>query len=176
MILLQDNYLIIGLSIFISVMFRSYFFIHLNFNLLMTKFILITSCCLMCLSSFAQKEKKMKYRKLDYTDFYKYSINDTSNVIIDIFFDKKENTGIGQMSFLPVNLIVYMVSPPIGAALVFINFPLFLNGSRVLIKYRNKKLYTVLNDYKETGYIPKGIRKIVNKEFRAYELLTSEYY
>jgi hypothetical protein len=141
----------------------------------MTKFILITSCFLLSLSSFSQEEDKIKYRKLNYHDFLKHSINDTSEAIIDIFLDKKENFGCGQMSFLPLNAILYFISPPIGTGLTLITVPLFINGSRVAIKYRNKKLVMVLKNYKETGYLPNGIRKKAIKELKAIEILKQEY-
>jgi hypothetical protein len=141
---------------------------------MMTKFILITSCILLSLSSFSQEEDKIKYRKLVYADFLKHSINDTSEAIIDIYFDKKYNYGIGQMSLLPINLITYFISPPLATGLAFITVPLFINGSRVLIKYRNKKLVMVLNEYKATGHLPKGLRKIAIRELEAKELMHPE--
>jgi hypothetical protein len=136
---------------------------------------ILVLCCLFSLSSFAQKEEKMKYRQISYTELLAYSINDTSNAIIDLFLNKKFNTGIGQMSFLPVNFLVYFVSPPIAMGLTLITIPLFLNGSLLLIKYRNKKLVMVLNDYKETGYLPNSIRRKAIKELQANELLKMEY-
>ena len=105
----------------------------------MAKIILITICFLISLTSFAQEEK-IKYRKLTYNDFTKFSINDTSAVIIDIFFDKKDNTAISQMSFLPISIAVAVISPQIAVGLTVISFPLFVNGSHLLIKYRKKKL------------------------------------
>ncbi len=141
----------------------------------MTKIILISFCFLLSLPLFSQKEEKMKYRKLDYNDFLKYSINDTSAVIIDVFFDKKDNTALGQMSFLPITVAIYVISPPLSAGLTIISFPLFVNGSYLLVKYRKKKLYMVLNDYKKTGHLPNWIRKKAIKQLEAYELIKSEY-
>ena len=140
----------------------------------MTKTILIAIFFIISLTSIAQEEK-IKYRKLNYNDFTKYSINDTSAVIIDIFFDKKDNTAISQMSFLPITVAVAIISPPISAGLTLISFPLFVNGSYMLVKYRKKKLYKVLTEYKETGQLPKWVRKKANKQLDYYEMIKTEY-
>ncbi|MDB4533546.1 hypothetical protein N9242_01645 [Vicingaceae bacterium] len=140
----------------------------------MIKIAIITVCFLLSLSSYSQDDK-IKYRKLDYNDFLKHSINDTSAVIIDVFFDKKDNTALGQMSFLPITVAVYIISPQLSVGLTLISFPLFVNGSYLMVKYRKKKLFMVLNDYKETGHLPNWVRKKANKQLAAYELIKSEY-
>ncbi len=140
----------------------------------MTKFTIITVCFLISLSSFAQEEK-IKYRKLKYNDFIKMSINDTSLATIDIFFDKKDNSAISQMSFLPVTLAIAVISPQISAGLTAISFPLFMNGSYMLIKYRKKKLYKVLTEYKETGQLPNWVRKKANKQLDYLEMIKTQY-
>ncbi len=140
----------------------------------MKKITLIAICILMSFSSFAQEEK-IKYRKLDYNDFSKYSVNDTSAVIIDIFFDKKDNAALGQMSFLPITVGIFIISPPISLGLTTISFPLFLNGSYMLIKYRKKKLYMVLTDYAENRTLPNWVRKKAKKQLDYYEMIKSGY-
>jgi len=130
---------------------------------------------LMFFSSFAQEQEKMKYRKIGYYDFRKISINDTSQVIIDLFYDKKDNAGISQITFLPVTLIIYPISPPISAALTLISFPLFVNGSYILVKYRKKKLHIVLTEYADNGTLPKWIRKKAIKQLKYIELLKIDY-
>ncbi|PCJ23525.1 MAG: hypothetical protein COA97_11420 [Flavobacteriales bacterium] len=140
----------------------------------MVKIILIITCILMSFFSFSQEEK-IKFRKLDYNDFSKFSINDTSAVIIDIFFDKKDNAAIGQMSFLPITVAIFIISPQISVGLTAISFPLFLNGSYMLVKYRKKKLYKVLTVYKETQTLPKWVRKKANKQLAYYEMIKAEY-
>ncbi len=142
----------------------------------MTKITLITLFTLIGFSSFSQDEK-IKFRKLDYNDFGKYSINDTSAVIIEIFFDKKDNAAYGQMSFLPITVSLAVIPPTrtIGVGLSFISIPLFLNGSYMLIKYRKKKLYMVLTEYKKTKKLPNWIRKKANKTLEYYEMMKSEY-
>ncbi|MGB0882250.1 MAG: hypothetical protein ACPGSO_04810 [Vicingaceae bacterium] len=141
----------------------------------MTKYLFTIICLIICLSSFAQEEEKMKYRKLDYTDFRKLSINDTSQVIIDLFFDKKDNAGVGQMTFLPITLVIYPVSPVISGALTLVSLPLFINGSYMMVKYRKKKLYMVLTEYSDSGELPKWVRKKANKQLKYVELLKREY-
>jgi len=139
------------------------------------KIILIFICCSFSLLSFSQANEKIKYRKLDYKDFKQISINDTSDVIIDIFYDKKDNSAIGQMSFLPVTAAIFIISPPISLGLTTISFPLFVNGTYILVKYRKKKLYTVLTTYSKTKQLPNWIRKKANKQLEYYELIKTEY-
>ncbi|NQX96513.1 MAG: hypothetical protein HRT73_01365 [Flavobacteriales bacterium] len=141
----------------------------------MIKSILITLFLLISLSSFSQKEDKIKYRKLTYNDFTKLSINDTSAVIIDVFFDKKDNTAIGQMSFLPITVGIFIISPQLSIGLTAISLPLFINGSYLLIKYRNKKLHMVLTEYAKTKTLPKWVRKKANKQLEYYEMIKVEY-
>jgi hypothetical protein len=106
----------------------------------------------------------IKPRKLDYNDFIaKYSVHDTSSTIINIFFDKKSNSAIGQMSIFPISVALFSVLPSLSVGLSAISFPFFVNGSVVLIKYRKKKLQKVLIEYKETRKMPKWVRKKVNK-------------
>ncbi len=140
----------------------------------MTKVIFFFFCLVMTTTSFSQEEK-IKYRKLDYNDFSKLSINDTSAVIIDIFFDKKNNMALGQMSFLPITVAVFIISPQISVGLTAISFPFFLNGSYMLIKYRKKKLYMVLTEYAATKTLPNWVRKKANKTLDYYETIKSEY-
>ena len=141
----------------------------------MTKYILITFCLLISISSFAQEEEKLKYRKLDYNDFRALSINDTSQTIIDLFYDKKDNAGIGQMTFLPITLAIYAVSPVISGALTLVSFPLFVNGGYMMVKYRKKKLYMVLTQYAEDGTMPNWVRKKANRQLKYVELLKLDY-
>jgi hypothetical protein len=136
---------------------------------------LLTLLFLISFTSFAQEEEKLKYRKISYIEFLKYSINDTADAVVNIFFDKTENAGIGQMSFLPMTVLLYFLSPQLGIGLTAISLPLFLKGSVVLIKYRKKKLHLILNDYKETGNLPEWIRKKAIRELEANVLLKADY-
>lgn len=112
---------------------------------------------------------------MDYNDFTKLSINDTSAVIIDVFFDKKDNAAIGQMSFLPITVGIFIISPQISVGLTVISLPLFINGSYLLIKYRNKKLHTILTKYAATKQLPKWVRKKANKQLAYYEMIKVDY-
>ncbi len=89
-----------------------------------------------------------KSNKLTYDEYIQqYGTNDTSIAIIELYFDKRDNSGIGQMSFLPLTTAVAAVVPPVGVGLMAISTPLFLNGIRVRHKYSHKKLLSVLNTY-----------------------------
>jgi hypothetical protein len=112
----------------------------------------------------AEDSTEVKVRKLEYSDFIaNYSINDTSNTVIDIFFDKRNNTAKGQLSFFPITAAIFPLVPVISVGLSIVTFPMFINGSVVWIKYRKKKLQKVLINYKETHELPNWIRKKVNK-------------
>lgn len=107
---------------------------------------------------------EVKARKLEYADFIaNYSVNDTSATIIYLFFDKKDNSGKGQMVFLPITAGVFLIFPVIGAGLSVVSVPLFINGSYQLIKYRKKKLLKVLEEYRDTRKMPNWLHKKVIK-------------
>lgn len=112
----------------------------------------------------SEDSTEVKARKLDYNDFIaKYSVNDTSSTIINIFFDKKSNSALGQMSIFPITAAFFPLFPVFSIGMSAVSFPFFVNGSVVLIKYRKKKLQKVLIEYKETRTLPKWVRKKVNK-------------
>jgi hypothetical protein len=121
--------------------------------------------CFSSINSFAETDStEIKARKLTYSDFLgKYSINDTSAAVIEIFFDKKDNNAKGEMSFLPITAGVFFIFPVIGAGLSVVSVPLFIHGSYTLVKYRKKKLVNVLTEYRETQELPKWLRRKVNK-------------
>ena len=132
----------------------------------MLKFILLIIFLANGVISFCENtdSSQVKARKLDYNDFIaKYSVNDTSSIIINIFFDKKSNSALGQMSIFPVTAAFFPLFPVFSIGMSAVSFPFFVNGSVVLIKYRKKKLQKVLIEYKETRTLPKWIRKKVNK-------------
>ena len=116
----------------------------------------------------------VKPRKLTYSDFLaNYSVNDTSAAVIELFFDKKDNSAKGQMSFLPITLAIYPLFPLFSVGLTVVSLPLFVNGSVIMIKYRKGKLVKVLSEYRETGKLPKWVRKKVNKSLH-YEQFNYE--
>lgn len=141
----------------------------------MAKFFLITICLMISFSSFSQEDEKIKYRKITYTEFLELSINDTSEVIVNLFFDKKDNAGVAQMTFLPLTLVIYPLSPIISSSLTLISLPLFINGTYMVIKYRKKKLHMVLTEYANSGTLPKWVRKKANKQLKYIELLKLDY-
>lgn len=114
---------------------------------------------------------------MNYNDFMKYSINDTSAVVVDIFLSKKGDAAYGQMSFLPITLVLAVFPPTavIGVGLTFISAPLFMNGAYMLVKYRNKKLLNVLEEYKNTQSMPNWVRKKANRQLEHYESLKVDY-
>lgn len=106
----------------------------------------------------------IKPRKLEYNDFIaNYSVNDTSTTVINIFFDKRNNSAIGQMTIFPITAAFFPLFPVFSVGMSAISFPFFVNGSVILVKYRKKKLYKILIEYKETRTLPKWVRKKVNK-------------
>jgi len=130
--------------------------------------------------SFAQREKDstIKARNINYNDFInQYSINDTSTIIIQLFFDKHEGSAYGQMAFLPITLglVVIPLTSGIGMGLTFISFPVFVNGVCTLVKYRKKKLLEVLLEYKETKKLPKWIRRKANRQLSYYDSIKIDY-
>lgn len=138
----------------------------------MHKLILFTISISLFSICFASNDTNItKYRKLSYADFIsEFPNNDTSSAIIDIFFDKKDNHAKGEMSILPINAIVFLISPVIGAGLSVVSVPLFIHGAYTMIKFRKKRLYKTLKSYHENGNLPKHIRK------KAAKSLDSERY
>lgn len=132
----------------------------------MQKIFLIVVFVSNCLVSYCQTKDsvEVKARHMEYSDFIaKYSINDTSSTVINIFFDKKSNSALGQMSMFPITAALYPVLPIFSVGLSVVSFPFFVNGSMMLIKYRKSKLKQVLIEYKETRQLPNWVRKKVNK-------------
>jgi len=115
----------------------------------------------------------IKARKLSFKDFKDhYSFDDTTDVLINIFFDKQSNSAIGQMSFLPITVLLAIIPPPIrviGVGLTVIAFPIFLNGAYTMYKFRKKKLLIILIEYQKTGHLPGWVRKKANDMLDYYE-------
>jgi len=96
-----------------------------------------------------------KKHKLNYNEFMtKYGDNDTAAVIIEIFFDKRNNAAKGQMSFLPISAAITFALPPVGVGLMVISTPLFINGMIVNQKYNRKKLMNILEEYQYNNELP----------------------
>jgi hypothetical protein len=145
----------------------------------MKKSTLIFIGLLFSLSSLCQSNKidKVKARKLTYADFSKLSINDTSLATIDLFFIKKDNAIYDQMSLLPVTIIIAAIpfTRIIGVGSAAISIPFFINGGFMLIRYRKKKLYNILLEYKETKEMPNWVRRKTNRLLKKYESVKTDY-
>jgi hypothetical protein len=138
--------------------------------------IILVSIFLSC-SLYAQNISK-KVCKYKYEDFQKFSINDTSDAVIDLFYSKKESALYNQMSLLPLSLILFAVPSPaqvVGLGSFAISGPLFISGSYTLIRYRKRKLNNVLMEYKHSKKLPKWVRKKTNKLLKEYKLQQIDY-
>ncbi len=112
----------------------------------------------------SEDSTEVKARNLDYNDFIaKYSVNDTSTTIINIFFDKRNNSAKGQMSIFPITAAIFPLVPILSVGMSVVSFPFFVNGSVLLYRYRKSKLQKVLINYKENRTMPNWVRKKVNK-------------
>lgn len=128
--------------------------------------------------SIAFTQNKVKPSKMSYSDFTKdFAFNDTANVIIDLFFDKKDNGAYGEMIFLPITIGLAAIpqTKAIGIPLTLISAPLFLHGCFILIKYRKGKLYKVLSNYKTTKELPNWLQRKVDKQLGLYKVVDKEY-
>lgn len=133
---------------------------------------------LFILSYSAYSQEKVKPRKMSYSDFTQdFGFNDTASVVIDLFFDKKDNGAYGEMLFLPITLGLAAIpqTEAIGIPLTLISAPLFLHGCFILIKYRKGKLYKVLSNYRTSKELPKWLQKKVDKQLGLYKVVNREY-
>jgi len=117
---------------------------------------------------------------LSYNNYVnQYGIDDTCLAIIEIFFDKRENLGNGQMSFLPISTGVAVIVPPIGIGLMAVSVPLFVNGMLVRNKYSNRKLLKTLIAYQNDKILTNKMRKKIIRSIAVKadeELLNAEVY
>ena len=112
--------------------------------------------------------KKEEY-KLNYEEFInEYGADDTSYAIIELFFEKRQESAAGQMSFLPISAALTPAVPVLGAGAMVVSTPFFINGIIVQSKYSKKKLIAVLNEYKETGHIDRKYQKKINRILDEY--------
>jgi hypothetical protein len=145
----------------------------------MKKIILSITLLLISILGFSQDYAEgKKIRKMTFSDFTtEFGINDTATVVIDIFFDKKDNGAYGEMIFLPISAGIYAIPQTrgIGAVLGLVSVPLFLHGTYTLIRFRKKKLYKVLSHYKTSKQLPNWIQRKVDKRLTLYKVMDREY-
>ncbi len=142
----------------------------------MNRWFCLTLTLFLCCSIYSQE--KIKYRKLTYSDFKsEFGYNDTSLVVMDIYFDKKENSAYGEMSFLPITVGLIFVPnfSIIGVATTAISLPIFVHGSYTLIKYSKRNLHKTLSKYNETKKLPKWLQKRVDKQLTFYKEIERGY-
>ena len=144
------------------------------------KYLILISAIFLSSSYYNAQENKPK--KLSYEQYIiQYGTDDTSIAIIDIFFDKRENSGAGQMSFLPLSSAVIIVSPPVGIGLMAISSPLFVNGLIISNKYSHKNLLKTLISYQNENILSRHNRKMVanliqiQEDMRIEDLLEARY-
>ncbi|MBL4593122.1 MAG: hypothetical protein JKX68_04805 [Flavobacteriales bacterium] len=135
------------------------------------KYLLLTSIVLfLSVNSFAKKHKikKAKNPKLSYQEYIiQYGNNDTSVAIINLFFDKRNETAVGKMSFLPITAGITMFVPPIGLGLSAITSPLFISGLITRTRYSHKNLLIALKSYHNTNMLSANFQNKIFKQIKA---------
>jgi hypothetical protein len=119
---------------------------------------------ILCSNCFAgnKASKKMNSEKYCYQEYInQYGVNDTSKAIINFYFDKRELSATGKMSFLPLSMLLAIVVPPIGLGLMVVSSPLFVSGVITRKKYNNKNLIKELNNYNVNNILSKKMKIIV---------------
>ncbi len=113
---------------------------------------------------YSSSAKKETSNHLTYDEYIlEYGIDSKSVAIIDLFFNKRNLSGIGQMSFLPVSSSVAIIVPPIGLALMAISSPLFINGLLIRNKYSHKNLLVALEYYQNNNLLSNRFKKKINR-------------
>jgi len=128
------------------------------------KNLIIILIVFVCSNSFwakkhAKKESNLKHSYEEYVRLY--GDTDTSRAIIELFFDKRQLSASGKMSFLGLSLGVALIVPPIGIGLVGVSSPLFISGIVTRKRYNHKNLRAVLEQFNKNGELPMKIEKQV---------------
>lgn len=115
----------------------------------------------------SEKKENQKTVRLNYDEcIQRYGVDDTSIAIINIYFDKRYTAGVGQMSFLPVTAALTIITPPIGATLMIVSSPLYVNGALKFNTYSQKNMVKTLNNYHNNSVLAEKMReKVVNYIF-----------
>lgn len=121
-------------------------------------------------------EHKKEYQ-LTYEEFINhYGVDDTCVAIIDIYFDKRENSAAGRISMLPAAAAVVLINAPIGVTLMAISTPIALSGTYTRIKYNRKKLIKTLVNYQTENILTAPLKQkvvsylIIKEELRQEEV------
>jgi hypothetical protein len=149
---------------------------NLKFNTMKNLF-LISIIILLSNNCFAQKNhsENNKVHKLSYEEYMnQYGTDDTSKAIIEFFFDKREYSAAGKISFLPLSAAVTIAVPPIGIGLMTISSPLFISGLITRKKYNHKNLIKTLDNYQNNNLLSANIKKKVGQLMEAQEAIYNE--
>lgn len=118
----------------------------------------------------SEKKENNKTVRLNYDEcIQRYGVDDTSIAIINIYFDKRYNAGVGQLSFLPVTAALTIITPPIGVTLMVVSSPLYVNGAIKFNTYSQKNMVKTLNNYHNNILAEKMRDKVVNYMFNEDE-------
>lgn len=103
-----------------------------------------------------------KEHQLTYEEFINhYGIDDTCVAIIDIYFDKRENSAAGRISMFPAAAAIVLINAPIGVSLMVISSPIAITGAITRIKYNRKKLITTLVNYQTNDILTHNLKEKV---------------
>jgi len=131
--------------------------------------LLLITTCFTPLFAF-EKEDNSVQKNFSYDELIiTHANNDTCKALIEIFFEKRRNTAIAKMSFLPISAATTAIVPPVGLALMAASTPFFLSGLITNSRYSRKKLNRVLNNYKNFSSLSKRHKKLVVKLFNSSE-------
>lgn len=121
-----------------------------------------------------------KEHQLTYEEFINhYGVDDTCVAIIDIYFDKRENSAAGRISMLPAATAVVLINAPIGVSLMIISTPIALSGTYTRIKYNRKNLIKTLVNYQTSNILTANLKNkvvtylTIKEELRQEEMETT---
>ena len=110
----------------------------------------------------SSKKETQKTVQLNYDECIQlYGVDDTSIAIINIYFDKRYTAGVGQLSFLPVTAALTVFTPPIGAILLVVSSPLYVNGAIKFKTYSQKNMIKTLKNYQNNNVMAEKMREKV---------------
>jgi len=140
-----------------------------------TIYLILTFSLFSCICLASEKIDSEASHKLSYIQFTEqYGIDDTSKAIIDLYFEKKEYSGKGQLSFLPLSAVIAVVIPPLGLGLMAISSPLFISGIITSNRYSRKKLLHTLIEYQQNNLLSNKKRKRISRYMYKQKILLWE--